>query len=103
MNTFEHVYAIVKKIPKGYVTTYGSIALAMGRPRQAQMVGWALHVNPYPGVVPCHRVVNARGELSPAFAIGGENAQRDLLLAEGVTFTSDGTVDPNCIINIAEN
>ena len=103
MNTFEQVYKIVQQIPRGYVTTYGSIALAMGRPRQAQMVGWALHVNPHPGIIPCHRVVNASGKLSGSFAFGGKNEQYHLLAAEGVKFVDIDTVHPDCIINIANN
>lgn len=89
---FEKVYEVVKLIPKGKVTTYGEIAKFLSCPNCARQVGWALHKNPYPIVVPCHRVVFANGSLSPAFAFGGDNKQRSLLLAEGVTF-KDGKVD----------
>lgn len=59
----------------------------------SQVVGFALHVNPEPGVIPCHRVVNRFGGLADAFAFGGINRQRQLLEQEGVTFTAEGNVD----------
>lgn len=92
-NTFQKVYDIVKHIPAGYVTTYGQIARLMGNPRMSRVVGYALHVNPEPGVVPCHRVVNRFGGLAEAFVFGGINRQRILLEQEGVKFREDGTVD----------
>lgn len=93
MNTFEKIYEVVRQIPKGKVATYGLVALLAGNPRLARVVGYALHVNPEPGVIPCHRVVNRMGEVSTAFAFGGENMQRILLSEEGVEFTPDGKVD----------
>ena len=64
MSFFNEVYEVCKKIPKGKVTTYGQIAFMIGRPRCSRQVGWALHGNPEPGVIPCHRVVNRFGGLS---------------------------------------
>ena len=93
MNFFEKVYEIVKTIPEGKVMTYGDVAKLSSNPRASRAVGWALHKNPYEGIVPCHRVVNAKGELSKAFVFGGINAQRHLLEKEGVVFQEDGTVD----------
>ncbi|MBP5242674.1 MAG: MGMT family protein, partial [Clostridia bacterium] len=58
---FERVYEYLKTVPKGRVVTYGQIALALGMPRMSRQVGYALHVNPEPGVIPCHRVVNRFG------------------------------------------
>lgn len=95
MNTFEKIYDVVKQIPKGRVATYGLVALLAGNPRLARVVGYALHVNPEPGVIPCHRVVNRMGEVSKAFAFGGENMQRILLSEEGIEFSPDGKVDLN--------
>ena len=92
-NTFTRIYDIVRQIPCGFVTTYGQIALLLGNPRMSRVVGYALHVNPELGVIPCHRVVNRFGGLSPAFAFGGDNQQRILLEGEGVTFLEDGRVD----------
>ena len=93
MNTFERIYDVVKKIPKGKVASYGTVAAMAGNPRWARVVGYALHVNPEPGVIPCHRVVTKNGALSPAFAFGGENMQRILLSEEGIDFLPDGSVD----------
>ena len=88
-NFFENVYELVKKVPKGKVVTYGEIAREIGNKRMARQVGWALHVNPEPGVIPCHRVVNRFGKLSSAFAFGGVNRQAELLRAEGVEVEDD--------------
>ncbi len=88
----ESVYEYVKTVPRGRVVTYGMIAHAIGRPRAARQVGNALHRNPTPVVVPCHRVVNREGRLAPAFAFGGMGVQEALLRAEGVEVRG-GAVD----------
>ena len=93
MNTFEKIYEVVKSIPKGKVATYGQVALLAGNPRWARVVGYALHVNPEPGTIPCHRVVNCEGRVAPSFAFGGESVQRQLLESEGIVFESDGRID----------
>ena len=93
MTTFDKVYEAVKLIPEGSVATYGQIAEAIGNKRLSRVVGYALHVNPQPGVIPCHRVVKRDGEVSSAFAFGGANRQVELLKAEGVTFVDDTHVD----------
>lgn len=90
---FAKVYEIVRQIPPGKVATYGQIARLTGNPRMSRQVGWALHVNPEPYVIPCHRVVNREGKLSGAFAFGGKDIQRGLLVDEGVTFVDSDTVD----------
>ena len=91
-STFELIYDIVRQIPKGTVATYGQVAALAGNRRWSRVVGYALHVNPDPEHIPCHRVVNRLGEVSKAFAFGGENRQVDLLMQEGVGF-QDGKVD----------
>ncbi len=88
----EAVYEYLKRVPRGRVTTYGAIARAIGRPRASRLVGNALHRNPTPVVIPCHRVVNREGRLAPAFAFGGIDMQKKLLEAEGVE-VRDGYVD----------
>ncbi len=93
MTTFELIYEQVKRIPVGKVASYGQIALYAGNPRWSRVVGYALHVNPEPGIIPCHRVVTKDGKLAKSFAFGGENVQRDLLLSEGVQFLDNETVD----------
>ncbi len=100
MSAFEEIYAVVRRIPKGKVLTYGITARLAGNPRWARAVGYALHSNPDPSTIPCHRVVNRFGGLAPAFAFGGEERQRELLENEGVLFCEDGTVDlENCLWN----
>lgn len=84
----------VKLIPKGKVTTYGAIALFLGMPETARAVGNALHNNPTPIVVPCHRVVNGQGSLAAHFGFGGSAAQAKLLAAENV-IVKDDKVDLN--------
>lgn len=93
MTFFERVYEIIKQVPKGTVVTYGQVAYALGNPRAARQVGYALHVNPQPKIIPCHRVVNRFGRLAPAFAFGGEEVQAQLLRDEGVEVREDFTVD----------
>lgn len=93
MSTFERIYDVVCQIPRGKVATYGQIARLAGNPRWARVVGYALHANPLPMVIPCHRVVNREGRVAPAFAFGGEDVQRGLLEAEGVVFEADGYID----------
>ena len=90
---FERVYAAVREIPRGRVATYGQIARRIGSPRAARAVGYALHRNPLPGAIPCHRVVNRQGGLSAAFSPCGRETHRLLLEMEGVGLRKDGTVD----------
>lgn len=93
MTTFEKIYDVVKRIPKGKVATYGQIARLAGNAKWSRVVGYALHSNPDPDGIPCFRVVNRFGGLAPAFAFGGINVQADLLRAEGVQVGEDNTVD----------
>lgn len=92
MNTFERIYAVVRKIPKGRVASYGQVAAMAGNPHWARVVGYALHVNPEPNEIPCYRVVTKDGGLSEAFAFGGINQQRLLLERDGVEFDANGKV-----------
>lgn len=91
-STFELIYDVVKQIPKGKVATYGQVASLAGNKRWSRVVGYALHSNPDPETIPCHRVVNRLGEVSKAFAFGGKNRQIELLQNEGVGFV-EGRVD----------
>ena len=101
---FELIYSIVEQIPHGKVATYGMIAAMTGNPRRSRIVGYALHVNPRPGVVPCHRVVNRFGRPAPAFAFGGEDVQREMLENEGVEFDENGNVNlKKCLWHAGQN
>ena len=97
MNTFERIYEQVKRIPRGKVATYGMIAAKAGNPRWSRVVGYALHVNPSPGIIPCHRVVMKDGSLSPGFAFGGPGIQKELLQAEGVLFNGEKADMEKCL------
>ncbi len=89
MNTFEKIYEVVKKIPKGKVATYGQVASLAGNKRWARVVGYALHSNPDPQNIPCYRVVTKDGKPSQAFVFGGINEQINLLKEDGVEFIDD--------------
>lgn len=93
MTVFEKIYEVVCNIPKGKVATYGQVALLAGNPRWARVVGYALHVNPAFGVIPCHRVVNREGKTAESFAFGGNDIQRQMLENEGIVFEEDGHID----------
>lgn len=89
----DKVFALVDRIPRGKVATYGQIAQLMGSPRSARYVGFALRGNPNPGVTPCHRVVFKDGRICEGFIFGGPEVQRTLLEEEGVAFLDDMHID----------
>ena len=91
-NPTKRIYEAVKRIPKGYVATYGQVAAMAGNPKMSRAVGNALHKNPDPDNIPCYRVVNAKGELAGEFAFGGKDVQAKLLQDEGV-IVCNGKVD----------
>ena len=86
---FALVYEVVAAIPRGRVATYGDVSLMLDRRLTPVGIGWALRACPTD--LPWHRVVNTRGGLSTEATAPG--AQRQRLLAEGVPFRADGTVD----------
>jgi methylated-DNA-protein-cysteine methyltransferase-like protein len=90
---FSCVYNLVMQIPAGHVVTYSQIAKALGKPRSARVVGWALHVNPDNRLIPCHRVVNSQGMISSGFAFGGPDEQRKMLESEGIIFDKDNRIN----------
>lgn len=89
------VYAVVKQVPPGRVTTYGDVATVLGSPRVARHVGWALAALPPERVddVPWHRVINAKGMISARGDTARASEQQRRLEAEGVTFDERGRVD----------
>ena len=89
----ELVFEAVRKIPRGFVSTYGDVAFAAGKPRGARAVGYALHRNDDPDKTPCHRVVFKDGALAGGYVFGGKDVQRGILEKEGVIFAEDGRVD----------
>ncbi|MBQ6587469.1 MAG: methylated-DNA--[Butyrivibrio sp.] len=80
----KRIYEAVKKIPKGKVATYADVAEMAGDRKMARAVGNALHKNPDPSTIPCHRVVNSKGELAGEYAFGGAWKQAQILESEGV-------------------
>lgn len=88
----DRIYAVVRRIPRGRVATYGQVAHLAGLPRQARQVGYALNRLPDDSDVPWHRVINARGEISPRAIPDDGRYQRILLAAEGVRFSPAGRV-----------
>lgn len=77
------VYAATRAVPPGEVTTYGTIAQRVGAPGSAQAVGRALGRNPYPIIVPCHRVMGADGRMVGFSAPGGTATKLRMLAVEG--------------------
>lgn len=90
---FSKVYEIVSKIPVGKVITYGQIAMLLGKPKGARAVGWAMRAVNSNANLPCHRVVNRLGEMSPNYVFGSSELQRAILESEGITFLKNGCID----------
>ena len=88
MTEEEKVYTIVFSIPKGKVTTYGRVAKRVGI-KSPRVVGRLLHKNPKPDKIPCHRIVNSKGEVAKNFAFGGAKVQVGKLIREGVEIEKD--------------
>jgi methylated-DNA-protein-cysteine methyltransferase-like protein len=93
MSFYDKVYEKVRLIPNGKVATYGQIALLCCSPRASRAVGYALHCNPLPGIIPCHRVVNREGRLALSYAFGGAFVQKALLASENVFTDENDIVD----------
>ncbi len=90
---WDRIYAVVARIPRGRVATYGQVAAVAGLPRQARLVGYAMYGLPAGSKLPWHRVINARGEVSARSDPGPSEAlQRHLLEREGVRFDQRGRV-----------
>lgn len=89
----DQVHRVVAQIPKGKVTSYGAIARALGYPRSARIVGWAVHDPPSELNLPCHRVVNRVGVLSGGVYFGHPDVMRALLEGEGISFVDEYQVD----------
>ena len=86
------LYELLRSIPHGKVVTYGTLAKMLGNRAWARAVGNALHSNTDGEKYPCYKVVNAKGELSRAYAFGGVQEQRRRLLQDGIA-VRNGKVD----------
>ena len=89
----DKVYEVVWQIPAGYVATYGDIARAIGQPRKALFVGYAMHSSTEPGAITCHRVVYKDGHFYGRDEDGSPSAQLIMLQQEGVPLLDDNHVD----------
>jgi methylated-DNA-protein-cysteine methyltransferase-like protein len=84
--TYRGIYAVVRRIPRGKVASYGQVAALAGLPGRARQVGYAMHALPEGTDVPWQRVINAQGMVSRRRIAGAELSQRILLEREGVRF-----------------
>lgn len=89
----EKIYAVVRRIPRGRVATYGQIAELAGLAGHARQVGYAMAALPSASAVPWQRVINAAGMVSRRKMPGAELSQRQLLEREGVKFDAKGRVN----------
>jgi methylated-DNA-protein-cysteine methyltransferase-like protein len=91
ITTHQRIIAVVRRVPYGRVATYGMVAELAGFPRQPRLAGYALrHAD---DSVPWHRIVNARGEISPRAQSDSVRLQRKLLEMEGIAFNEAGRID----------
>lgn len=90
---WKKIHAVVRRIPKGRVATYGQVAALAGLAGHARQVGYALHALDDEDAVPWHRVVNARGRVSLRSEPGCDEIQRQFLEQEGVAFNLRGCID----------
>jgi methylated-DNA-protein-cysteine methyltransferase related protein len=90
----EKICAVIRRIPLGWVATYGQVAVMAGMPRRARLVGRVLqHLGPS-AKIPWHRVVNAKGEVSYSLSRnGGDIVQRRMLEKEGIRFDDKNRLD----------
>ena len=92
-SAYDRIWAVVRRIPRGRVATYGQVAALAGYPRAPRVAGYALHALPQGSPLPWHRVVGAGGRLSLArLSPDGATTQRLRLEREGVRFTARGRV-----------
>jgi methylated-DNA-protein-cysteine methyltransferase-like protein len=87
------IHAVVRRIPRGRVASYGQVARVAGLASHARLVGYAMAALPDGTSVPWHRVVNAQGRVSPRAARGADSLQRVLLEREGVRFDASGRIE----------
>ena len=92
---FENVYAVVKLIPKGRVTSYGAIACYLGSKQSSRLVGWAMNASHKLNGIPAHRVVNRKGILTGKHHFETSNRMQELLEKEGVNIKEDQIVNFN--------
>ncbi len=90
---FQRVFEITRLIPKGRVTSYGSIAKALGTAKSSRMVGWAMNASHREKDIPAHRVVNRNGVLTGKMHFSPPESMQERLEKEGVKVIDDKIVD----------
>jgi methylated-DNA-protein-cysteine methyltransferase-like protein len=90
---FEQVYAVVKEIPEGRVTSYGAIAKYLGTKKSSRMVGWAMNACHNRPEIPAHRVVNRNGLLTGKRHFFSPNDMQNRLEKDGLKVVSDQIMD----------
>lgn len=93
LNFFEQVYAVVRLIPRGRITSYGAIARALGSAQSSRMVGWAMNAAHGLVDVPAHRVVNRNGLLTGRHHFSPPEAMQQRLEAEGIQIENNKVVE----------
>ena len=91
--SYARIHAVVRRIPRGFVASYGQVAALAGLAGHARQVGYALHALAEDSSVPWQRVVNALGTVSPRRTPGWDGLQRALLEREGIVFDARGRID----------
>ena len=91
MNLDKKIYKKLLEVPEGKITTYGELAKAVGMKNGQRAVGKIMNANPYPVIIPCHRVVKSDGKVGGYFY--GQNVKINMLKKEGVRIKDDKILD----------
>ncbi|MCA9812974.1 MAG: MGMT family protein [Nitrosarchaeum sp.] len=91
MNLDKKVYRKLLEVPKGKITTYGELAKAVGLKNGQRIIGRIMNKNPYPVIIPCHRVIKSDGKIG-GYAYGGD-VKSNMLAKEGITIDNGKIVD----------
>ena len=91
MNLDKKIYKKLLEVPKGKITTYGELAKAVGLKNGQRVVGKIMNKNPYPVIIPCHRVIKSDGKVG-GYAYG-EDVKSDMLTREGIVINNGKILD----------
>jgi methylated-DNA-[protein]-cysteine S-methyltransferase len=91
LNLDEKIYKKLLQVPKGQITTYGELAKAIGLKNGQRVVGKVMNKNPYPVIIPCHRVVMSTGKIGGY--VFGKNIKTNMLNDEGIKIQNGKIVD----------
>ena len=91
MNLDKKIYKKLLEVPKGKITTYGELAKAVGLKNGQRAIGKIMNKNPYPVIIPCHRVVKSDGNVG-GYAYG-EEIKSDMLTREGIVIKNGKILD----------